>query len=100
MVRHAKAFAIFPLFCLLIGLGARSGSRAHVFDLAWIGFVWTIIIAISVGILFKARGRWREPGGLARLGESRGLWLLPRGVKRWLFDEHQHDGNAEPGPRG
>jgi hypothetical protein len=100
MVRHAKAAAIFLLFCLLIGLGARSGNWTHVFDLAWIGFVWTIIIAISVGILFKTLGRWREPGGFARLGESRGLWLLPLGVKRWLFDEHQHGGDAEPDPHG
>ena len=91
-----EAFAIFLLFCLLIGLGAWSASRAHVLDMAWVSLLWTFIIVAGVHVLFKVRTR--------RLGLSsvptQGLWLLqlPRGTLRWLFDERQHEGDGQRRP--
>ena len=52
-----EAFAIFLLFCLLIGLGAWSASRAHGFDMAWVSLLWTFIIVAGVHVLFKVRTR-------------------------------------------
>jgi len=100
MFPHLKALLVFLLFCLLIGLGVSSGSQGHLFDLAWIGFGWALMILASVTVLFRA---WthRDPRELSS-PTRRGLWLLPlpRGVLRWLFDEHQRDGNGERRPRG
>jgi di/tricarboxylate transporter len=95
MLRRLKALAIFLLVYVVIGLAASS-SLAHLFDLAWIALLWTFMLVVTVAAAFKAWRVRREPGGFARLGETRGLWWVPR-----LFGgPHNGDRNAEPRPRG
>ncbi|MBV9460214.1 MAG: hypothetical protein JO141_22265 [Bradyrhizobium sp.] len=67
-------------------MGASLGSKARLFDLMWIGLLWSFMLAATVATALKAWDRRREPGALAQIGDSRGLWLLPASLRRWLFD--------------
>jgi len=86
MMHRLKPLLIFASVCLLIGLGASLGSKARPFDLIWIGLLWSFMIAVAVVTAAKAWHLRKEPGALARLGDSRGTWLLPASLRRWLFD--------------
>jgi len=85
-MHRLKPLAIFGSVCLVIGFGASLGSKAQPFDLMWIGLLWSFMLAITVAVALKAWDRRREPGALAHLADSRGLWLLPASLRRWLFD--------------
>ena len=94
MINRVKALAIFVAVCALIGLGASLGAKAHALDLVWIGLVWAMLIYVTVATVPKAWRQWNKPGGLEHLGESRGVWLLPRRMTRWLFDLSHSNGGA------
>lgn len=86
MMHRLKPFAIFGSVCLAIAFGASLGSKARLVDLIWIGLLWSFMLAATLAMALKAWDRRREPGAFARLGDSRGLWLLPASLRRWLFE--------------
>jgi hypothetical protein len=86
-MRHRlKSFVIFGSVCLVIGLGASLEGKARPFDLMWISLLWSFMLAVAVTTAAKVWHLRKDPGGLVRLGDSRGTWLLPASLRRWLFD--------------
>jgi hypothetical protein len=82
MSRRLTALMIFLGFLALIGVGASSGLGNRLVQYGIWSF-WVVMSAIFVWTYTRAG----SSADRFRLIDTRGIYLLPRPFRRWLFDE-------------
>lgn len=82
MSRRPTAWIIFFGFLALIGVAAALGVGNRALQYGVWGF-WLVLSAIFIWVY----ARTGSPADRSRLIDTRGIYLLPRPVRRWLFDE-------------
>jgi hypothetical protein len=84
MRKRPAAWLVFFAFLFVATIGILAGSE-NLVDLWLRHAVWAIWIALSIALAWKLF-RSDDPAERRRLIDSRGVYLLPRSWRHWLFD--------------
>ena len=82
MNRRLLALLIFLGFLAVVGMGRDLGFESHAFQYGFLG----VGLVLSAGFVWRY-ARTNSSAERLRLIDTRGVNLLPRSLRRWLFDE-------------
>jgi hypothetical protein len=83
--RQIVRWIIFLGVLALLGIGAALGGRDPAVRAVQYG-LWGFWLVLAAGYVW-AYAHTRSSADRQRLVDTRGVNLLPRGLRRWLFDD-------------